>query len=152
LNDPFHECKCTPQVVRKYRSRLSGPLLDRIDIQVEVPRVNYEQLQQSQSGESSEAIRKRVEQARALQAERYRGLKILTNAGLRSRHIEKFCPLSADARNLLRQAFQALGLSMRAHDRIIKVARTIADLAGVDTIEAPHIAEAVQYRSLDRQS
>jgi magnesium chelatase family protein len=138
--------------VQRYRSRLSGPLLDRIDIQVEVPQVNYEQLQQEHAGESSAAIRARVEEARERQRERFKSLKILTNAQMRSRHLNKYCVLTPDARHLLGRAFQSLGLSMRAHDRIIKVARTIADLAGSDTIEAPHIAEAIQYRSLDRQS
>lgn len=149
--DPKLECRCSPQSVQRYRSRLSGPLLDRIDIQVEAPRVNYEQLQHEKPGDSSETIRKRVEKVRGDQLTRYQGLKVFANSGLRARHFQKHCPLTEEARQLLRQAFQNLGLSMRAHDRIIKVARTIADLAGSATIEAPHIAEAVQYRSLDRQ-
>jgi magnesium chelatase family protein len=138
--------------VQRYRSRLSGPLLDRIDIQVEVHRINFEQLQDGRAGESSAAIRSRVEQARALQQNRFKKLRILTNAQMHSRHLAKHCLLTSEARRLLQQAYRSLGLSMRAHDRIIKVARTIADLAGSDTIEAPHIAEAIQYRSLDRQS
>ena len=150
-NDPRRECTCSPAQIQRYRSRLSGPLLDRIDIQVEVPRLEYEQLQQNRIGESSDTIRQRVEQAREIQRKRYRKLKILTNAGLRARHFEKYCPLTAEARDLLRRAFESLNLSMRAHDRIIKVARTIADLAGAEIIAAPHIAEAIQYRSLDRQ-
>jgi magnesium chelatase family protein len=152
FGDPSRECRCSPQAVQRYRSKLSGPLLDRIDLHVEVPRVNYEELQKEGPGESSAAIRVRVEPVRALQQERYRSLKIYTNSQLKSRHFKKYCPLSNEARQLLQRAFQSLNLSMRAHDRIIKVARTIADLAGSDTIEAPHIAEAVQYRSLDRQT
>lgn len=152
LNDPFHMCRCSPAAVQRYRSRLSGPLLDRIDIQVEVPRIDYEKLQEGHSGESSAAIRSRVERARTLQQERFKKLRILTNAQMSSRHLEKYCPLTSEARRLLQQAYRSLGLSMRAHDRIIKVARTIADLAGSEIIEAPHIAEAIQYRSLDRQS
>ncbi len=149
--DPRVECRCSPAAVQRYRSKLSGPLLDRIDLQVEVPRVNYQELQQEGPGESSAAIRERVEPVRARQQERYRSLKIYTNSQLKSRHFKKYCPLSKEARQLLQRSFQHLNLSMRAHDRIIKVARTIADLAGSESIEAPHIAEAVQYRSLDRQ-
>ncbi len=148
FGDPTRECRCSPQAVQRYRSRLSGPLQDRIDIQIEVPQIEYEHLQQVKQGERSDTIRARVEQARQVQLKRYKSLKIYTNSGLRARHFDKYCPLTDEARQLLRRAFQSLNLSMRAHDRIIKVARTIADLAGSDTIEAPHIAEAVQYRSL----
>lgn len=151
LNDPFHLCRCSPAVVQRYRSRLSGPLLDRIDLQVEVPRINFEQLQSKQAGESSAAIRRRVEQARQRQLDRFKDTAILTNAQMRSRHLNKHCPLSREARRLLQQAYRNLGLSMRAHDRIIKVARTIADLDAAETIGAAHIAEAIQYRSLDRE-
>ena len=149
--DPRRECRCSPTAVQRYRSRLSGPLLDRIDLQIEVPRINIEQLEQKHSGESSDLIRERVEKAREIQRARYKHIKILTNSRLRARNFEQFCPMSAEARLLLRRAFQKLAFSMRAHDRIIKVARTIADLAGSETIEAPHIAEAIQYRSLDRE-
>ncbi|NLA04141.1 MAG: YifB family Mg chelatase-like AAA ATPase, partial [Firmicutes bacterium] len=152
LDDPFHLCRCTPSAVQRYRSRLSGPLLDRIDLQVEVPRINYEQLQEERAAEGSAAVRRRVEQARIRQRERFKNISILTNARMRRRHLDKYCPLSKEARHLLHQSYRSLGLSMRAHDRTIKVARTIADLAGVDAIEAPHIAEAIQYRSLDRQT
>lgn len=151
LNDPFHLCRCSPAAVQRYRSRLSGPLLDRIDLQVEVPRINLEQLQDGQTGESSAAIRSRVEQARLLQQNRFKETAILTNAQMRSHHLAKHSHLNNESRSLLQQAYRNLGLSMRAHDRIIKVARTIADLAGSEIIEAPHIAEAIQYRSLDRQ-
>ncbi len=151
FGDPRKECRCSPTQVYKYRSRLSGPLIDRLDIQVEVPGVQFEQLQQQEAGESSAEIRKRVEKARLAQRERYKKIRATTNAQLLSRHFEKHCPLTGEARRLLHQAFQSLNLSMRAHDRIIKVARTIADLDGSEKIDSAHIGEAVQYRSLDRQ-
>ncbi len=149
--DPRRECRCSPTQIFRYRSKLSGPLIDRIDIHIEVPGIKYEQLQLNESGDSSAEIRARVEAARLKQRERYKRIKVLANAQLRARHFEKHCPLSREARQLLHQSFQSLNLSMRAHDRIIKVARTIADLEHSETIEFAHIAEAVQYRSLDRQ-
>jgi magnesium chelatase family protein len=150
--DPRLECRCSPAQIFRYRSKLSGPLIDRIDIQVEVPGIKFEQLQNEEDAESSAEIRRRVDKACLKQRGRYKKIKVDSNAQLRSRHFEKYCPLSPEARQLLHQSFQHLKLSMRAHDRIIKVARTIADLDNSDTIEAHHIAEAVQYRSLDRQS
>lgn len=149
--DPKRECRCSPSQIFRYRSKLSGPLIDRIDIQVEVPGIKYCQLQEKNTSESSEKIRTRVEEARQIQRKRYNQIRISNNAQLRSRHFEKHCQLSREARQLLHQSFQSLKLSMRAHDRIIKVARTIADLVRAEVIEANHIAEAVQYRSLDRQ-
>ena len=149
--DPKIECRCSPAQVHRYRSKLSGPLIDRIDIQVEVPAIKYEQLHEGGEGESSIEIQERVEQARQIQRSRFKKIKVNSNAGLKARHFEKYCPLTGEARQLLRKSFQTLNLSMRAHDRIIKVARTIADLEGAELIEAAHIAEAVQYRSLDRQ-
>lgn len=149
--DPKRECRCSPAQIHRYRSKLSGPLIDRIDLQVEVPGLELEQLDHQGPVESSADIRARVEGARLLQKERYKKIKISTNAQLRARHYETYCPLTKAARALLRQSFQALNLSMRAHDRIIKVARTIADLAEADIIDTEQIAEAIQYRSLDRQ-
>ncbi len=149
--DPRQECRCSPTQIFRYRSKLSGPLVDRIDIQVEVPGIKFEQLEQDETGESSAEIRSRVETTRSRQRERYKKIKVASNARLRSRHFEKYCPLTADARQLLHQSFQSLNLSMRAHDRIIKVARTIADMEEKEQIEPGHIAEAVQYRSLDRR-
>ncbi len=150
--DPKLECRCSPTQIFRYRSKLSGPLVDRIDIQVEVPGIKFEQLRQNEPGEYSAAIRSRVESTRLRQRERYKNIKVASNARLRARHFEKHCPLNVDARQLLHQSFQSLNLSMRAHDRIIKVARTIADLDGSENIASAHIAEAVQYRSLDRHS
>ncbi len=148
--NPGLVCRCSPALIQRYRSRLSGPLLDRIDIQIEVPRVKYEYLEQCNPTEGSLSIRRRVEQARQRQKERFNRLKILTNSQMSPGQTAAFSPLSPEARDLLRRSYQKLGLSMRAHDRLLKVARTIADLEGVETIEIKHIAEAIQYRSLDR--
>jgi len=126
-------------------------LIDRIDLQVEVPAIKLDRLLQEENGEPSAVIRNRVENARAIQRDRFKKIRVTANAQLQSRHFEKYCPLNTEARKLLNQSFQNLKLSMRAHDRIIKVARTIADLANAEQIETIHIAEAVQYRSLDRQ-
>jgi magnesium chelatase family protein len=149
--DPRLECRCSPTQIYRYHAKLSGPLLDRIDLQVEVPAIKLEELQKKINIESSSVIQKRVEEARLIQRGRYKNIRVTANAQLRSRHFDKYCPLSVEARQLLNQSFQNLKLSMRAHDRIIKVARTIADLARSEQIESIHIAEAVQYRSLDRQ-
>jgi magnesium chelatase family protein len=150
--DPVRVCKCSPQQIQKYRSRLSGPLLDRIDLHIEVPAVSVAELaRRERSGEPSEVIRQRVNAARQRQQARYRELPHLhCNAHLSTRELKKFCPLSDQAQEMLVAALKTLGLSARAYDRIIKVARTIADLAGADTIDTAHIAEAIGYRSLDR--
>ncbi len=148
--DPQLECRCSPTQVVRYRDRLSGPLMDRIDLHIEVPAIKFEQLENKNRGESSDAIRARVEKARSRQTARHKRTAALTNAQLQSRHFDACCPLTGEARKLLQQAFQGLGLSMRAHDRIIKVSRTIADLDDSEVIDSTHIAEAIQYRSLDR--
>lgn len=144
-------CTCTPHQVQRYRSRISGPLLDRIDIHVEVPRVNYDTLSAQTTPETSLEIRTRVNQARAIQRERFHSTHTLCNSGMHPSQIRKHCELDKSGRELLRQSFDRLGLSARAHDRILKVARTIADLAGKEKIQAIHIAEAIQYRTLDRK-
>lgn len=149
--DPNRECTCTEAQIQKYLGKVSGPLLDRIDIHIEVPAVKYEELEQKRPSERSEDIKERVERAREVQAERYREYGVRTNSNLTPALTEKFCVLSGEGSELLRSAYETLGLSARAHNRILKVARTIADLDGSADIGAEHIAEAIQYRSLDRK-
>jgi magnesium chelatase family protein len=150
--DPKRQCRCTPQQVERYRDRISGPLLDRIDLHVEAPAVPFEDLRSEARAESSEAIRERVVQARTIQRERFGSAsKVRLNARMSSGQVRKFCALDADAENLLRMAMESLNFSARAHDRILKVTRTIADLAGSETIAPDHISEAIQYRTLDRK-
>ena len=134
-----------------YLGRISGPLLDRLDIHVEVPPVDFQQLASKQPGESSAVIRGRVNAARLVQRRRFAGTGISSNARIPAGKLREFCPLTDDARRLLQNAFERMGLSARAYDRLLKVARTIADLEGGDRLEAAHVAEAVQYRSLDRK-
>jgi len=150
FNDPTHECTCTPPLIQRYVSKVSGPLLDRIDIHIDVPAVKYRELRGNESPESSAEIRARIEPARARQQARFQGTKIFANAQMTPRHINKFCRLDAASEQLLESAMTRMGLSARAHDRILKVARTIADLEGTPDIASKHIAEAIQYRSLDR--
>ena len=150
--DPLHACSCTPADVRRYRSRISGPLLDRIDIQIEVPAVKYRELADRAEGESSTDIVGRVEKARRLQLERFKGTKVHCNAQMTSRLIRKHCEPDTAGHGLLEVVTEKLGLSARAYTRILKVARTIADLEGAEAIREQHIAEAIQYRSLDRKT
>ena len=145
------QCTCTPTQVNRYRSRISGPLLDRIDIQVEVSNVDYEDLSSTENSETSAEIKKRVNKTRKLQLERYKDYNIYSNSQLDAGMLKKFCPLGEEENAILRAAFDNLGLSARAHSRILKVARTIADLEGSENIKSEHIAEAIQYRSLDRK-
>lgn len=145
------ECTCTPQAINKYMGKISGPLLDRIDIQIEVNSVKYENLENSELVESSEDIKKRVNLARQIQIARYQKENIYSNAALTPKLIEKYCKLDSDSKKILQLAFEKLGLSARAYGRILKVARTIADLAGSEHIQKSHIAEAIQYRSLDKK-
>ena len=150
--DRTHPCGCSPVQIKRYLSKVSGPLLDRIDLHIEVPAVPYEELEQKrEETEPSARIKERVNCARALQTQRYQGRGIYSNSQLTPGMIEEFCGLRPDGAALLKQAFESLGLSARAHSRILKVARTIADLAGAENIEAAHLAEAIQYRSLDRK-
>ena len=150
---PTRECTCRKKDISDYLQKISGPLLDRIDIQIEVPPLSYEELSANTTTETSAEIRSRVTTARIRAVERYRknGDKVFSNAALNSRQIRKYCKLSHDAETLLRNAFDKMGLSGRGYDRILRVSRTIADLAGSENIEALHIAEAIQLRSLDRK-
>ncbi len=151
-NHPEKRCLCSQSMVQKYLSRISGPLLDRIDIHLEVVPVPFGRLSEKQNGESTAEIRKRVVVARRVQSERFAASKgIYCNAQMTSRQLRKYCPLDESSMALLKTAMERLGLSARAYDRIIKVARTIADLENAEHIQAHHIAEAIQYRSLDRE-
>ncbi|GIV55002.1 MAG: ATP-dependent protease [Candidatus Kapaibacterium sp.] len=152
FGNPKHECTCTPQQIQRYLAKISGPLLDRIDIHIEVQPVDHRELSAARRGEPSAVIRERVVAARQRQRERFRSADgIYKNADMGSKQLEQFCALDAQGRALLDAAMQRLGLSARAYDRILKVARTIADLDGSDAISPVHIGEAIQYRSLDRQ-
>ena len=151
-NHPTKECSCSAAAVHRYVGRISGPLMDRIDLHVEITPVSREELASEQPAESSAAVRERVTRARERQVERFRGTGIYTNTMMTSAMLRDFCPLSAEARRLLDVAMERLQLSARAYDRIIKVARTIADLAGEEHISPLHISEAITYRTLDRES
>ena len=146
LGDPAGRCNCSAEKVMRYRSRISGPLLDRIDMHIEVPRIKHAQLQNSEAGESSELVRIRVDAARQRQIIRCGK----TNNAMSNKEIEKFCKLNTDDRQLLENAIEKLGLSARAWHRIIKLARTIADLANSEHITSIHLQEAIGYRRLDR--
>jgi len=149
--DPAHACLCPPQAVQRYRARVSGPLLDRIDIHLEVPAIPYRDLTASQPTEPSRSIAERVEQARLSQRERFAGIAGMhANAHMGAREVRRFCALDAESEAILRSAITRLGLSARAYHRVLKIARTIADLAGADALAVAHVAEAIQYRSLDR--
>lgn len=148
--DPKQTCRCSHHQIQQYRSKISGPLMDRIDIHVEVPAVAYRDLRKASASEPSAAIRERVTAARTRQAERFSGEAIHTNAQMQNRHIKRFCGIDDISAQLMEAAVEKFGLSARAYNRILKIARTIADLAGENGIQAAHIAEAVQYRNLDR--
>lgn len=148
---PTRSCTCSQQAVGRYLSKVSGPLLDRIDLHIEVPPVEFDQLASRQKAEPSADIRLRVNAARARQQARFSGTDIVSNARIPTSKLKEFCPLTDAANALLKGAFERMGLSARAYDRLLKVARTIADLDGCDVIDTPHIAEAIQYRSLDRK-
>ena len=150
FSDPTRDCKCSPTQIQNYVSRISGPLLDRIDIQVEVPAVKYAELANETTGEPSAHVRDRVEKARHVQQQRFADTVIHANANMESKQIREYCKIDSQAQELLRVAINQLGLSARAYDRILKVGRTIADLDGNPHIEAVHVSEAIQYRSLDR--
>jgi len=158
--DPTRQCRCTPYQIQRYVSKISGPLIDRIDIHVEVPRVKYRELKEGQGGATSADIRAEVAAARAVQAERFKRSKVNVNARMSSRQIKKHCELTAGAERLLGSQMESENLSARAYTRVLKVARTIADLSAVTLsgvegsaspgIKTEHVAEAIQYRTLDR--
>jgi magnesium chelatase family protein len=153
FNDRSRECHCTSPMIQRYMSKISGPLLDRIDIHIDVPAVNYKEMRSSSEPESSAILRERVLRAREIQLKRFSASKrekLYCNAQMSPRHIRGFCELSADCERLLERAMTQQGLTARAHDRILKVARTIADLEAAPALEPKHIAEAIQYRTLDR--
>jgi len=149
---PTKACRCSPHRIEQYRSKISGPLIDRMDIHIEVPPVDYKQLLEPQPNkkDSSPAVRKRVDKARKIQQRRFKKDKIFANAYMSHRQIKKYCDIDKDSKELLKMALNELGLSARAHDKILRVARTIADLSEDKNITAEHISEAIQYRSLDR--
>ena len=150
LGDKRHECRCTPTQIQRYRSRISGPLLDRIDIHIDAPALTIAELRSSAPGEASSAIRARANAARNRQQARFSGTRVSANARMTHAQIRRHCTIDSPLGDLLQQAMEQLSLSARAYDRILKVARTIADLADADKIAAPHLLEAIQYRSLDR--
>ena len=151
FGDPTRECHCTPPMIQRYVAKISGPLLDRIDIQIEVPSVKYKELRSPAASEDSASVRTRVMEAGKLQQKRFTAEKnTYTNAQMAPKLIRKHCAISAEGEKLLENAVTKLGLSARAHDRILKVSRTIADLDSAESIEPKHLSEAIQYRTLDR--
>ncbi|MFN7730838.1 MAG: YifB family Mg chelatase-like AAA ATPase, partial [Pirellula sp.] len=148
--DPRRSCHCSPPQIERYMSRISGPLLDRIDIHIEVPAVPFEELNSGPAGTSSATIRERVTAAREVQKQRFAGSPTLTNAHMSSRELRQYCPLGKIQTQRMRSAVSELGLSARAHDKVVRVARTIADLEGLEIIEPHHLEEAIQFRMLDR--
>ena len=149
--NPRASCRCSSMQIQKYRSKISGPLLDRIDIHLEVPAVNYHDLSSLRPEETSAQIKERVNQARAIQLKRFKDAQIVCNAQMGHRQVRKFCVLGKDESELLKAAMTELNFSARAYDKILKISRTIADLAGSERIRTEHLAEAIQYRSLDRE-
>jgi magnesium chelatase family protein len=149
--DPLHQCLCTPHQIQTYRSRVSGPLMDRIDIHIEVPAIKFREIADDTPAEPSSSIRERVTRARSVQQERFRSDGIYANAHMKPRHIRKYCKIDAGSQRLMEAAMNRLGLSARAYNRVLKVARTIADIEDSGPITIEHISEAIQYRSLDRR-
>ena len=151
LGHPTKKCTCPPGAAQRYLSRVSGPLMDRIDIQIEVPPVDFAALTDTGKGESSAEIKARVNAARRIQEDRFINSMTVCNAKMTAAEVQTFCAPTDRAKALLRQAFDKLGLSARAYDKLLKVARTVADLAGDETVDEPHVLEAIRYRNLDRR-
>ena len=148
---PSRECTCTDAAKKRYRDKISGPILDRIDIHIEVEPVEYDRLASREKEESSAQIRERVNKAREIQRKRFEGTGVTCNAKMSPAMTKEYCILSDEASDLLRMSFERLGLSARAYDKILRISRTIADLDGCENIETRHVARAIQYRSLDRK-
>ncbi len=146
FGDPVRDCRCAPSAVNRYQKRISGPLLDRIDIHLEVPRIDYDQLSDRKPGEPSEAVRARVERARAVQAERFAQAGIMTNADMGPKEVQRFARLDPAGEQLMRTAVRQLALSARGYHRVLKLSRTIADLACCEQVQTSYVAEALQYR------
>jgi magnesium chelatase family protein len=149
--DPKKACRCNPNKIQNYMSKISGPLLDRIDIHIELPSIKYKELSDTKDAEPSKVIKARVEKARKIQRERFKADGIFYNAQMNTKIIKKYCILDNEAKELLRMAMTELGLSVRAYDKILKVSRTVADLGEAENIKTEHLSEAIQYRSLDKQ-
>ena len=150
-NDPRRDCHCTVSQIEKYMSKISGPLLDRIDLHIEVPAVPFKELSSDKGGTTSQGMREAVVQARCVQAARFEEMNTRYNSQMSSRHIRRFCKLCKEGRELLKASVNEIGLSARAHDKVLRTARTIADLESSDDIRTEHLQEAVNYRMLDRQ-
>ena len=149
-SDPHKACRCSPNKISNYMGKISGPLLDRIDIYIEMPTIKYKELTDTRDSESSSVIKARVEKARTVQRERLKHNGIFYNASMNVKLTKKYCILDDEAKELLKMAMTELGFSARAYDKILKVSRTIADLAGSEAILTEHLSEAIQYRSLDK--
>jgi magnesium chelatase family protein len=148
--DSLKACRCSAQQIRQYQARISGPLLDRIDIHIEVPHVKYKDITGKYSGESSSSIKSRINEARTIQNKRFVNQPVLCNAQMSEKHLKTFCKLGEESQKLIEMAIDKLGLSARAYTKILKVSRTIADLEKEENIHSHHVAEAIQYRNLDR--
>jgi magnesium chelatase family protein len=151
LGDSHHVCKCSPRQVQQYRSRISGPLLDRIDLQIEVPAVRYRELSGETGGEKSQELRTRIDRARAAQKERFKKSRIYSNSQMSSRQVQKFCAIDDAGHRLLENAVDRMGVSARGWSRILKTARTIADLENCESIHSRDVSEALSYRVFDRR-
>jgi magnesium chelatase family protein len=151
LGDPKHSCQCLPQQIERYMGRISGPLLDRIDLHLEIPGVPFAELSANADGTGSAAMREQVSRVRDVQRQRFGADNATLNSRMNTRQLRKHCVLDAEGKTLLAGAMEQLGLSARAHDRILRVARTVADLEGCASIKAAHVVEAISYRSLDRK-
>jgi magnesium chelatase family protein len=151
FGDRVRACRCSPHQIRQYQGKISGPLLDRIDLHIEVPSVKYRALTAREEGEPSNAVKERVGLARDIQKNRFGSRGVFTNARMNEKHIRTHCTIDEESHQLMEMAIEKLGLSARAMNRILKVSRTIADLEGQEKIEPAHVAEAIQYRSLDRR-